>query len=557
MKVALVTTPPSIRSGIGDYTRHLLPYLREHCDVRCFVEHGHDEEAWGDIDVAPISELNPRDYDQLLYQLGNELAHSFMPRMIRAVGGTVMQHDWVLFDMAMNAFPALFRGGAKGHMLALREGGLQQASIYAHNWLDRRRQRTSAVPAVLDPSLPGVFLGGWYASEEAGRWVSDYATLRIPSDTVRKVEIELHSDPGRRVRVYEGSKVLAEGGAGAHLVEPTANRPLLIIETTGIRITKIQRSHGDARRMGSFVYKIRYEDESGEHQLDMQQKPAVPNLPVSLSRDRFRLPMNRSVVRFADSFIVHSNYVGDLIRAERNANTAMGVLHHGSEFRWRDEDRKITRRSLGLEGEWPDSFMVVSFGGVQPHKRIDKALLALAEARKERKDIRLVLAGSLHSREFDPIATAKALGLEDAVHFTGFLPEQKAWEWLHAGDFSLNLRGPSSGGTSGGIFQSFSVGRPVIVSNACEQTELPDSCVVKIPLDDTEVTSLAKTIVELRDDGARRANLEAATRTFVENECHWGIVAKQYAELMEGFPHPRCTRKSVVAMRLAVRRSAL
>ena len=94
-------------------------------------------------------------------------------------------------------------------------------------------------------------------------------------------------------------------------------------------------------------------------------------------------------------------------------------------------------------------------------------------------------------------------------------------------------------------------------SNACEQAELPDSCVVKIPLDDTEVSSLAKTFVELRDDESRRASLEKATRDFVENECHWGIVAKQYADYMEGFPRPRCSRKSIISMRLAVRRSAL
>jgi len=557
VKVALVTTPPSIRSGIGDYTRHLLPYLREHCDVRCFVEHGHDEEAWGDTDVAPVADLNPRDYDQVLYQLGNESAHSFMPHMIRAIGGTVMQHDWVLFDMAMKAFPALFRGGAKGHMMALREGGVQQASTYARNWIDRRNQRTSPIPAVTDTSLPGILLGGWYAPEDAGRWVSDFATLRLPSRTVKRVEIELHADPGRQVRIHEGGKLLSEGGAGEHVVVPSSDRPLLVIETTNIRITKIQREHGDVRRMGSFVYKIRYEDEAGVHELDMRQKPAVPNAPVSLSRDRFQLPLNRSVVRFADSFIVHSRYVGDLIQAERNSSTPMGILHHGSEFRWHDEDRKTTRRKLGLDEDWANSFMVVSFGGVQPHKRIDKAIMGLAEARKQRDDVRLVLAGSLQSDGFDPVATARSLGLEDAVHFTGFLPEEEAWLWLHAGNFSLNLRGPSSGGTSGGIFQSFSVGRPVIATDACEQAELPNSCVVKVPLEGSEVSTLARTFVELRDDEARRTSLEAATREFVEKECHWGIVAKQYADYMEGFPRPRCSRKNVISMRLATRRSAL
>ena len=38
MRIALITTPPGVRSGIGDYTRHLLPYLRERAEVELFVE---------------------------------------------------------------------------------------------------------------------------------------------------------------------------------------------------------------------------------------------------------------------------------------------------------------------------------------------------------------------------------------------------------------------------------------------------------------------------------------------------------------------------------------
>jgi glycosyltransferase involved in cell wall biosynthesis len=261
------------------------------------------------------------------------------------------------------------------------------------------------------------------------------------------------------------------------------------------------------------------------------------------------------VVRFADAFVVHSEYVRDRILEDRNSTTPIGVLHHGAEFRMRDEERRETRRRLELPEEWLDAFVVTSFGGVQAHKRIDKALEALAQARRERDDIRLILAGSL-AGEFDPKAMARHLGLEDAVHFTGFVTEEKAWDWLHAGDVALNLRGPSTGGTSGGLFQAFSVGRPVIASDAAEQRELPDSCVIKIPLGEGEVPTLAKTLVELRDDPERRAELEREVLRFVEEECHWGIVARQYAEYMERFPHARASRRGLLAMKLASRRGS-
>lgn len=553
MKVALITTPPSVRSGIGDYTRHLLPYLREHCDVDLFVE---SDPTWEGEDVRVVDQLRPRDYDQILYQLGNEQSHAFMVRMIRAIGGTVMQHDWVLFDMAMATFPGLVRGGTKGHLLALREGGLRQAGIYSRNWADRRRQRNRPSLVVDASGIEGTLLSGWYEPERGGRWTSDRAFVRIPGAGVERVEVGFHPGPGRLVSVHQNGSLLAEGADGELIAKiARGDRPLVSIETRGIRVTPEQRAHGDNRRLGVYVNRIAWKGREGSGEVDLEGPCAQPNRPITLSRDRFRLSLNRSVVRFADAFIVHSDYVRKHILEERNTRTPIGVLHHGAEFRMRDEARRETRRRLELPEEWLDSFVVTSFGGVQAHKRIDKALEALAQARRERADIRMILAGSL-AGEFDPRAMARHLGLEEAVRFTGFVTEEKAWDWLHAGDIALNLRGPSTGGTSGGLFQAFSVGRPVIASDAAEQRELPDSCVLKIPLGEDEIPTLARTFVALRDDPERRAALEREVLEFVEKECHWGIVARRYAEYLERFPHARASRRGLLAMKLASRRGS-
>jgi glycosyltransferase involved in cell wall biosynthesis len=194
---------------------------------------------------------------------------------------------------------------------------------------------------------------------------------------------------------------------------------------------------------------------------------------------------------------------------------------------------------------------------VQAHKRIDKVLHALALARQQRSDVRLILAGSLHARDLDPVALARQLGISDAVRFTGYLTEVEAWDWLHAGDFSINLRGPTTGGTSGGIFQAFSVGRSVIASDAGEQKELPEGCVVKIPLDENEVGALARELVVLRDDPARRDRLETNVREFVRTQCHWSVVARQYADYMRQVPRARASRRGLISMRIALQRSAL
>ncbi len=548
MKIALVTTPPEVRSGIGDYTRHLLPYLREHARVDLFVEPGREVRAGGEH-YRSLAELDPLQYDRLMWQLGNEQSHAFMPRAIRELGGVVVQHDWVLFDQSLAAYPALARGGLKGLALAFREGGAEQCARYLRNWMDRRRERRAPPPPVDAEGLPGQLLAGWHGMEPAGRWIADVAWLRLPVEGARRVAVSLSSSPGRTVRLLQDGRELARFECR---MDPRWTRleaevqglgqALLAIETTPVSVTEEQRRHGDIRRLASFVEGVEYEDAEGWHDLDLSAPPTVPVRTVDLSRDRFDLPFNGSIVRHAEAFITHSEYVAERIRRVRGQDVPIGTLWHGAERRWHDQPRADVRRELGLDESWARAFLVVSFGGVQPHKRIDRLMQAVALARREEPSIRLVLAGPVAADAFDARQYARALDLEGAVHFTGFLPEEVAWRWLHAGDLSANLRGPTSGGTSGGIFQAFSLGRAVIASDAAEQVELPDSCVQKVPLGEGEVETIARSLVQLARAPERVAALEAATRAFVEEHCHWSLVAARYTALLGEFPRHRSAR---------------
>lgn len=564
MRIALVTTPPSRRSGIGDYTRHLLPHLRAHATVDLFVPPPVDGDTWpGDV-AKSVLELDPNEYDQVLFQLGNELGHNFMARMIRHMGGTVMQHDWVLFDMALATFPGLVRGGFKGHALAFREGGLAQAKRYFHNWLERRRERNE--PAELPPTdgLIGQLLAGWHDAEPAGRWIADRAVFRIPGRAVTRVEVGLGSEPGREL-VLTGPKGRearfqctkdARGTLLAVEHEPW-DEPECSLSVSNIVVTQEQRAHGDSRRLGAFVECVAWHDEDGRHELDLSLPAAAPIRPVDLSRDRFELPFNRSVVDHADAFIVHSDYVGARIRERREPGLPMGMLPHGAARRWDPAEtpgdraaRRALRAKLGLPEAWHDGFLVISFGGVQPHKRIGRVFKGLAKARAERQDVYLVLAGGWHPGEFDPPGLARVHGVEDAVHITGYVPEEEAWDWIAAGDVSINLRGPTSGGTSGGIYQSLAFGRGVIATDAAEQAELPDDCCPKVPLGgEIETDAIGQRFVELASDPAQHAAMEAAARRYVDEVCAWDIVGRSYVEFMGRFPAPRPGQGKLSAMR--------
>lgn len=142
MRVALVTTPPSETSIVGEFTRALLPHLRQHCEVDEFVERGREGVGWCGGATQPADRLRVRDFDQVLYQVGNEAAHAFMLPMLHVVGGTVAQHDWQLIRLAVAARPALLRGGLRGAWAALGEGGVREARAYSA--LSKTRVRTES-----------------------------------------------------------------------------------------------------------------------------------------------------------------------------------------------------------------------------------------------------------------------------------------------------------------------------------------------------------------------------------------------------------------------------
>lgn len=560
MKLALVTTPPSLASGIGDYTRQLAAQLAHHAEIHGFVEHGRQGETLEGRAQRSVAELDPREFDQIVYQLGNEIAHAFMGPVIRRCGGTLVLHDWVLFDLALAAHPSLARGGPKGFALALREGGFEQARVFLENTLEKRRarrasRRASESPVGGEDPAGGTLLDGWHGLEPGGRWTSERARVRLPGRGILEARVECTTEPGREVSLSSGARRSSQRALetkrdlAVQLDLEGLDDPILSIEASPVFVSDDQRRHGDTRRLGAFVRRIVLRDGAGTREISLAEAPSVPLTGVDLSRDRFRLPFNRSIVAAADSCIVHSRFMRERVLGARGPEFPSAVVHHGAEARWLTEDRRAIRARLGLSPEWQTSVLLTSFGHVQEHKRIEPLLNAFAHARRERPDLRLSLIGAEHRDSFDARRPVRELGLEPYVLFTGRVREEEAWPWIHAGDFAVQLRGPSTGGTSGGVFQSLGLGRAVIASDLDEQRELPETCVARVPPGEGEVEHLARLILALAADAARRERMEAAARDFVSRECSWTAVAARYAECLAAFPRPRGGRSSARARR--------
>ena len=120
MKVAYYSPMPPERSGIADYSAHLLPALRERIDVV----------------VAQRRRRAPK-ADVALYHVGNNPdAHGWIVDALRKRPGVVVLHDFVLHHLVAGL--TIGRRDGHGYLDAMeREGGVV-GRLLAHGVLDKR-----------------------------------------------------------------------------------------------------------------------------------------------------------------------------------------------------------------------------------------------------------------------------------------------------------------------------------------------------------------------------------------------------------------------------------
>jgi hypothetical protein len=94
----------------------------------------------------------------------------------------------------------------------------------------------------------------------------------------------------------------------------------------------------------------------------------------------------------------------------------------------------------------------------------------------------------------------------------------------------VNLRSPTMGETSGSVIRGLALGKAMLVSDAGWFSELPDDVVLKIPVDEYEVPTVAGAL-ELA--AAHAVELGSAARRFVAREHDLGRVADAYTAALE------------------------
>ena len=247
---------------------------------------------------------------------------------------------------------------------------------------------------------------------------------------------------------------------------------------------------------------------------------------------QFALPAHRTLLRRQRGVLVHSRYAAESVR-ESIPEIAVAAVpmpiplppplaaDAGASFRAR-------------HGIPAAAFVVGSFGFQTPIKRTDVAIAALAG--RALRDVHLLIAGELAEvLDFDRLA--RAAGVADRVHVTGYLAAGDFEASIAAADVSLNLRYPSAGETSAALLRVLALGRPAIVSDCAQFADLPDEIAVRVPLADptSEARALASAIAELRARPERLAGMSAAARLHVAREHDPARAARAIRDACETF----------------------
>jgi hypothetical protein len=189
-----------------------------------------------------------------------------------------------------------------------------------------------------------------------------------------------------------------------------------------------------------------------------------------------------------------------------------------------NERGRAARRRFGI----PDGAPVLgSFGFQTPIKRTDVVIEALA--RPEMRDVHLLVVGAV-ARELDLEAIAREHGVAERVHVTGFLDRAELDDAMAAADLCVNLRYPTAGETSASLLRLLAAGRPTLVSDYAQFTDLPRDCVAHVPIGDGEIEAIAKTARALLDDRDALAALGARAREHVRRVHDPALAAARIVE---------------------------
>jgi glycosyltransferase involved in cell wall biosynthesis len=155
--------------------------------------------------------------------------------------------------------------------------------------------------------------------------------------------------------------------------------------------------------------------------------------------------------------------------------------------------------AIKAQRRWQPPWRVVAFGYMNPNRRLDQILEALA-GWCDAPPFQLDILGSV----WDPAHIERRIsehGLQAQVRVHGFVEEAVLDDFVANAHLAFNLRHPTMGEASGGILRCWAQATPALVTDAGWYRDLPDSVAVKISVEN-EIEDIRKTLDRLTREPA-------------------------------------------------------
>lgn len=235
------------------------------------------------------------------------------------------------------------------------------------------------------------------------------------------------------------------------------------------------------------------------------------------------------LARFPRVIAVSEQIRGRLLQAGAGSDHVVTVLNgiDADAFRRNPESVAPARASLNLH---LSAKVIGSVGRLEPQKRFDVLMEAVALLRRSGTDLRLVLVGD-GSRRAELVSLAARLNLTDACTFAGHRTDVSSV--LHA--FDVFVQSSDYEGTPNAVLEAMAVETPVVATTAGGTEELIEDGVHGLLVRPGDPRTLSDAIARALGDGAASARRAIAARHRIERELSLGHrmerVERVYAEL--------------------------
>lgn len=266
--------------------------------------------------------------------------------------------------------------------------------------------------------------------------------------------------------------------------------------------------------------------------------------PPPWTSQSLRFPLNRKIIESARGIIVHSYYSMGLIKRDHPQIPVKVIPMFAPVSASPEQEYRQARIELGIPEQ---QTVIASFGFINQNKRIDKALLALAQLVREGYDFKYYLVGE---GTVDPEVMEQLRSLDiplDWIAATGHRPMEQFVRMMQAADICINLRYPIMGESSASLHRLLGMGKAVLVSNVGPFREYPLEAAARIDVGENEVGQLVEVVRSLLDDPDRRAAMGQAAGRFAEQYCQPRCSAGAYREYVQEIISGQMTLESLVS----------